>query len=59
MSGRTGAGRAVPLTADTGDFWFFGAENVEVVLKVLDGRPVTSATGCSTAPSRTSSTTSP
>ncbi len=40
VSGRTGAGRAVPLTADTGGFWFFGAENVEVVLKVLDGRPV-------------------
>jgi hypothetical protein len=31
---------AVPLTADTGYFWFFGAGNVETVLKVLDGRPV-------------------
>ena len=25
---------------DTGYFWFFGPENVEVVLKVLDGRPL-------------------
>lgn len=28
------------LTADTGYFWFFGPENVEVVLKVLDGQGV-------------------
>jgi ELWxxDGT repeat protein len=34
---RTGAGQAVALTADTGYFWFFGPENVEVVVKVLDG----------------------
>ena len=26
------------LSGDTGYFWFFGAGNVEVVLKVLDGR---------------------
>jgi ELWxxDGT repeat protein len=37
---RTGAGRAVPLTADTGTFWFFDAANVELVVKVLDGRPL-------------------
>lgn len=35
-SGASGAGTAVPLTADTGIFWFFGAANVEVILKVLD-----------------------
>jgi ELWxxDGT repeat protein len=40
FSGRSGAGMAVPLTADTGYFWFFGPDNVETVLKVLDGRPV-------------------
>ena len=34
--GRTGRARAVPLTADTGYFWFFGAANVEAVVKVLD-----------------------
>jgi hypothetical protein len=26
----------VPLTADTGYFWFFIQENVELVIKVLD-----------------------
>jgi ELWxxDGT repeat protein len=36
-----GAGKAVPLGGgDTGYFWFFEAANVEVVLKVLDGRPL-------------------
>jgi ELWxxDGT repeat protein len=35
---RTGTGTAVPLTADTGTFWFFDAANVELVVKVLDGR---------------------
>jgi ELWxxDGT repeat protein len=37
FSGNTGAGQAVALTGDTGTFWFFNPENVEVVLKVLDG----------------------
>jgi Leucine-rich repeat (LRR) protein len=36
QDGNTGAGQAVPLTADTGYFWFFGASNVEMVLKVLN-----------------------
>jgi hypothetical protein len=35
-----GKGQAVPLTADTGLFWFFGNSNLELVVKVLDGRPV-------------------
>ncbi|HEV7787362.1 MAG TPA: pre-peptidase C-terminal domain-containing protein, partial [Thermoanaerobaculia bacterium] len=35
-NGNTGAGQAVPLTADTGYFWFFGASNVEMVIKVLN-----------------------
>lgn len=38
FQGNTGRGQAVPLTPDTGWFWFFGPENVETVLKVLDGR---------------------
>ena len=38
FSGNSGIGRTVPLTADTGAFWFFGPENIEVILKVLDGR---------------------
>ena len=30
--------QVVPLTGDTGYFWFFSANNVEIVLKVVDGR---------------------
>ncbi len=36
--GTSGVGRAVQLTADTGYFWFFSANNVELVIKVVDGR---------------------
>jgi len=35
--GATGMGHAVPLTADTGYFWFFNSTNAEVVVKVLNG----------------------
>ena len=38
--GATGIGHAVPLTADTGALWFFGDQNLELIVKVLDGRPV-------------------
>jgi ELWxxDGT repeat protein len=40
FQGRTGTGTAVPLSGDTGYFWFFGPDNVEVVLKVIDGRAI-------------------
>jgi ELWxxDGT repeat protein len=40
FSGNTGTGKAVGLSGDTGYFWFFDEDNVELVLKVLDGRPV-------------------
>jgi hypothetical protein len=30
----------VPLTTDTGYFWFFNDANVELVLKVLDGSAI-------------------
>jgi Bacterial pre-peptidase C-terminal domain len=30
--------QAISLTADTGYFWFFSANNVEIVLKAVDGR---------------------
>ena len=33
----TGAGQAVPLTTDTGYFWFFTPNNVEMVLKAVNG----------------------
>ena len=34
----TGQGRGVTLTPDTGYFWFFSDNNVELVVKVLDAR---------------------
>jgi hypothetical protein len=33
----SGAGTAIPGTSDTGQFWFFNASNVEMVIKVLNG----------------------
>jgi hypothetical protein len=38
--GSTGRGQAVPLTSDTGYFWFFDSANVEIVIKALNGCPV-------------------
>ncbi len=38
--GTSGFGHAVTMTSDTGHFWFFSSTNVELVVKVLDGRPV-------------------
>ena len=40
FEGDTGEGHAVGLTEDTGYFWFFNQNNVELVVKVLDGRIV-------------------
>ncbi len=34
--GKSGTGQAFPITADTGTFSFFSANNVEVIVKVLD-----------------------
>ena len=39
-SGRTGTASAIPQTSDTGAFWFFSPDNLELTVKVLDGRPV-------------------
>ena len=36
--GTSGSGQAVPMTADAGSFWFFSSNNVELVVKVVDGR---------------------
>jgi hypothetical protein len=36
----TGVGHPVSLTTDTGAFWFFSANNIELALKVVDGRAV-------------------
>jgi len=38
--GIEGNGKAVPGTDQTGYFWFFDPANIELVVKVLDGRPV-------------------
>jgi hypothetical protein len=38
--GIAGKGQAVPLTGDTGAFWFFDNSNLELMIKVLDGRAV-------------------
>ncbi|HXO21395.1 MAG TPA: hypothetical protein VOA87_15895, partial [Thermoanaerobaculia bacterium] len=35
--GQSGPAQAVGLTSDTGYFWFFDANNVEIVVKVLNG----------------------
>jgi hypothetical protein len=36
----SGSGTAVPLTGDTGYFWFFGSSNIELMVKVLDARAI-------------------
>lgn len=38
--GAPGRGFAHPLTADTGAFWLFHPDNLELAVKVLDGRSV-------------------
>jgi len=37
-SGAHGTGTAIPMSADTGAFWFFQPSNYEIAVKVLDGR---------------------
>jgi hypothetical protein len=39
-TGATGKASAIPLTADTGAFWFFSSTNLELMIKVLDGRTI-------------------
>jgi hypothetical protein len=39
-SGHAGFGRQVADSGQTGFFWFFDPTNLEVVVKMLDGRPV-------------------
>ena len=36
FAGQQGKGRAIELNADSGSFWFFDADNTEIVVKVLD-----------------------
>ncbi|MEO8198508.1 MAG: ELWxxDGT repeat protein, partial [Thermoanaerobaculia bacterium] len=37
FSGHFGDATAVPITGDTGYFWFFDEDNVELILKLIDG----------------------
>lgn len=39
-NGQTGVGTAVPDSQNSGFFWFFGPENLELVVKILDGTEV-------------------
>ena len=36
----SGQATAVPSSSDTGFFWFFNSDNLELVVKVLDGRDI-------------------
>ncbi|HVR11014.1 MAG TPA: hypothetical protein VMW75_23425 [Thermoanaerobaculia bacterium] len=38
--GRSGVGTALALTGDTGAFWFFDAADLELMIKIVDGRAV-------------------
>jgi len=40
FSGGSGQGTTVDATDDTGIFWFFREDNLELAVKVLDGRAV-------------------
>jgi hypothetical protein len=37
--GGSGQGRAVPINPGSGAFWFFAPTNLELLVKVIDGRP--------------------
>ena len=37
FAGHSGAGHAVPLASDTGSFWFFDPNNLELFVKAIDG----------------------
>jgi PKD repeat protein len=41
--GSSGHGTGVPLTSDSGYFWFFDSANIEVVTKVLNGCAITNS----------------
>ena len=38
QGGVEGTGRSVPGTTDSGYFWFFDEDNLELAVKILDGR---------------------
>ena len=40
LNGGSGIGRAIPVTPDSGGFWFFDPDNTELRVKVIDGQLV-------------------
>jgi hypothetical protein len=44
VAGQAGAGTAVPDSDNSGFFWFFGPENLELVVKILDGTGINGKT---------------
>ncbi len=38
--GSSGAGRSIPFSSEAGLFWFFSPDNLELTVKILDGRAV-------------------
>jgi hypothetical protein len=38
--GETGQGQAIKYTADSGLFWFFSSDNIELLVKVITGCPL-------------------
>lgn len=38
--GASGAGQIFPISTDTGAFWFFSPNNLELVVKLVDGRAI-------------------
>lgn len=43
VNGTQGAGQVLPSTDKSGFFWFFGPDNLELAVKVIDGRAVNNA----------------
>jgi len=39
-AGQTGTGKALSITGNAGAFWLTAPENLEIAVKILDGRPV-------------------
>lgn len=40
FAGRSGVAKIFHTTSETGQFWFFSPENIELLIKVIDGRAV-------------------
>ena len=43
FAGRSGVAKIFHTTSQTGQFWFFSPENIELLIKVIDGRDVNNA----------------